>query len=134
MFAPDLGWRLAFGVGAILGLTILLVRRNVPESPRWLFIHGREEEAEQIVEDIEQRARDRTNRSEPTRQDTHHPPARADPVSRDRPDRVQALSAAVVLGLALFVGEAFLYNGVMFNLGGLFTSSSTCHRARSRCS
>jgi MFS family permease len=37
VFAPDLGWRLAFGFGAVLGLAILLVRRNVPESPRWLL-------------------------------------------------------------------------------------------------
>src|SRR3954454_4815121 len=50
IFARDTGWRLAFGMGAILGFGILLVRRHVPESPRWLFIHGREEEAERIVD------------------------------------------------------------------------------------
>src|SRR5690349_18572994 len=58
IFAGDVGWRLAFGTGAILGLAILFVRRNVPESPRWLFIHGREEEAERIVDDIESRIRE----------------------------------------------------------------------------
>jgi hypothetical protein len=41
LFAPNLGWRLAFGLGAVLGLGILLVRRNVPESPRWMFIWRR---------------------------------------------------------------------------------------------
>jgi MFS family permease len=53
-FAADLGWRLAFGLGAVLGLGILLVRRNVPESPRWQFIHGHNEKAEELVAGIEQ--------------------------------------------------------------------------------
>jgi len=52
IFAVDVGWRLAFGLGAILGLGILIIRRFVPESPRWLFIHGRDEEADALVADI----------------------------------------------------------------------------------
>jgi MFS family permease len=46
IFAENVGWRLAFGIGALLGLAMMLVRRKVPERRRWLFIHGREEEAE----------------------------------------------------------------------------------------
>ena len=46
---PSIGWRLAFGLGAVLAVGVLLVRRNVPESPRWLFIHGREREGDRIV-------------------------------------------------------------------------------------
>nr|MBA2350369.1 MFS transporter [Burkholderiales bacterium] len=53
LFPADVGWRLAFGLGALLGLGILLVRRNVPESPRRLFIRGRKREAEALVDHIE---------------------------------------------------------------------------------
>ena len=55
---PAIGWRLAFGLGAVLALGVLLVRRHVPESPRWLFIHGREDDGERIVAGIEERVRD----------------------------------------------------------------------------
>src|SRR5699024_7263904 len=45
------GWRLAFAVGMVLAVFVFVVRKNVPESPRWLFIHGRNDEAERIVGD-----------------------------------------------------------------------------------
>src|ERR1700760_4769526 len=54
LFAPDIGWRLGFGFGAVLGLGILLLRRFVPESPRWLVTHGQNEQAERTVKKIEQ--------------------------------------------------------------------------------
>src|SRR3954463_12449332 len=62
IFPKDVGWRVAFGLGAIFGLVILLVRRNVPESPRWMFIHGKEDEAEETVRDIESQVEDSTDR------------------------------------------------------------------------
>ena len=50
-----LGWRCAFGIGATLGLVIIIFRRWIPESPRWLMIHGRNSEAEQIVDEVERK-------------------------------------------------------------------------------
>src|SRR2546428_4802512 len=55
IFPVDLGWRLGFFLGAILGFLVLLARRYVPESPRWLTIHGYHERAEQILAGIETR-------------------------------------------------------------------------------
>jgi MFS family permease len=50
-----LGWRFAFGIGATLGLIVIFFRRLIPESPRWLMIHGRNREAEEIVADVERK-------------------------------------------------------------------------------
>ncbi len=57
LFALNIGWRLCFAFGALLGLGILYVRRGVPESPRWLFIHGSENLAVRVVEEIEAQVR-----------------------------------------------------------------------------
>ena len=90
---PSWGWRAAFGLGAILAVGILVVRRHVPESPRWLFIHEREEEAERIVKDIEHTVRRRRARACTASTDDHDPPAQDHQPAAHRQDRLHALPA-----------------------------------------
>ncbi|GFG48720.1 hypothetical protein MAGR_01610 [Mycolicibacterium agri] len=123
ILAIDLGWRLAFGIGAVFGLVILVVRRHVPESPRWLFIHGKEEEAERIVNQIEKQVGDETDESlpEPAGEPLKIRQRKAIPFREIAKVAFTKYPKRAVLGLALFIGQAFLYNGVTFNLGTLLS-------------
>ena len=119
----DLGWRVAFGLGAILGLLVLLVRRHVPESPRWLFIHGHQEEAERIVNSIEDDVRAETGDEleEPSESLTIRQ-RKAIPFREIAHVAFTRYPKRAFLGLALFIGQAFMYNGVTFNLGTLLST------------
>jgi MFS family permease len=118
LFPIDLGWRLCFALGAVLGLGVLLIRRNVPESPRWLFIHGREEEAERVVKEIEREVREETGQelAEPEDSITVRQ-RRTIPLGLIVRSVLTLYPKRTVLGLALFVSQAFLYNAILFSLG-----------------
>jgi MFS family permease len=122
VLAPDLGWRLAFLIGAVLGLVILLMRLWIPESPRWLMTHGRADEAEATVTAIENEFRARGHRfgDEPL------------PVIRLRarsftPLKEVARTLFVVqrgrtlVGLSLMVAQAFFYNAIFFTYALVLT-------------
>jgi MFS family permease len=118
VFPKNLGWRLAFGIGAVLGLGILVVRRQVPESPRWLFIHGQQEEAERIVDAIEEQVHRETGVELPEPDEAITVRQRdAIPFRELARVAIKRYPRRAFLGLALFVGQAFLYNAVTFDLG-----------------
>ncbi|MDT5132086.1 MAG: hypothetical protein QOE41_1397, partial [Mycobacterium sp.] len=122
IFPPNIGWRMAFGIGAVFGLIVLVVRRHIPESPRWLFIHGREEEAERIVAEIEQEVQRETQ--QPLAQPQGSLTVRQRTTISFKEIAKVAFSLyprRAFLGLALFIGQAFMYNAVTFNLGTLLS-------------
>jgi len=120
LLPPDLGWRLAFGTGAVLGLFILYLRRFLPESPRWLMTHGRTAEAERVVAEIEARI----GRVLPppkgglalvgSHRATLGSVART--LLRRYPERT-------LLGLALMAAQAFCYNAIFFTYALVLTRS-----------
>jgi MFS family permease len=113
-----LGWRCAFGIGATLGLIVVLFRRWIPESPRWLMIHGRNPEAEQIVAEVEEKFA-RTKISPVIDSHRHMPPTRIR--TRTHTPWREIWNAIVheyrqrsLLGFVLMLTQAFFYNAIFF--------------------
>jgi len=118
---PDAAWRVAFGLGAILGIAILLVRRHVPESPRWLLMHGHVVEAARTCAAIEHEIR-------------ASGVAVAEQVAAVRIKvsgtvslryllhvLVRVYPRRTVLGIVLLLSQAFLYNSIFFSYGMILT-------------
>jgi MFS family permease len=124
IFSADLGWRLGFGIGAVLGLGILLVRRFVPESPRWLVTHGYVAEAETTVAGIETlvaaEAQARLPTVDPADAITVHPHRTFGFGHIVRTVLGRYRSRALV-GFSLMVAQAFLYNAIFFTYALVLT-------------
>jgi MFS family permease len=114
-----LGWRCAFGIGATLGLVIIFFRRWIPESPRWLMIHGRNQEAERIVGEVERRivGSNAAGITDPGYSDA--PPTRIR--TRTHTPWHEIWEAIVhehrrrsFLALVLMLTQAFFYNAIFF--------------------
>jgi len=120
LLAPDLGWRLAFFIGAALGLIILVLRQWIPESPRWLISHGRADEAAAIVAAIEARAGVTYSPTENLTVTTLRPRA-VTPLG----EVFQALfirnRSRALVGLALMSAQAFFYNAIFFTYALVLT-------------
>jgi MFS family permease len=121
--AADVGWRVAFGLGVVLGLVILLVRRNVPESPRWQFIHGRDKEAEELVTDVERTVEQQTGKTlrEVDKEIEIHQ-RKSIPFLTIAKTVFTTYPRRTVLGLSLFIGQAFLYNAITFGYASILST------------
>ncbi len=122
LFGPDLGWRLAYLTGAGLGLIVFVMRMWIPESPRWLMIHGHPEQANAIVDDIERSA---IGHVQDPRQQAwpkirlkmrDHTPLREVAHTLFSTYRQRSL-----VGLALMIAQAFFYNAIFFTFALILT-------------
>ncbi|MGB7830775.1 MAG: MFS transporter [Xanthobacteraceae bacterium] len=122
LFDPDLGWRLAFFIGAALGLVIFVMRFWIPESPRWLMIHGQPTEAEAIIAKIDGDFRQRgyvfNNEKLPHIRLTAR---RFTPLGEVAKTLFMTYRQRTAVGLALMAAQAFFYNAIFFTYALVLT-------------
>ena len=122
LFAPDVGWRVGFGAGAVLGLLILLLRRFMPESPRWLALKGRRREAEAIVSGIEADLERQLGYKLPAATGSIEiTPQRSVDLKRILRAMFTQYRSRSILGIALMTSQAFLFNAIFFTYALVLT-------------
>jgi MFS family permease len=129
-FSTNLGWRLTFGLGAILGIGVLITRRVVPESPRWLMIKGEKEEAEKIVCDIERQVAEQTGeRLDKVDESIEIEPRETTGFVTIARTMFKEYTGRTVLGLTMMSAQAFAYNAVFFTYGLVLTTFMHANKA-----
>ena len=119
IIAPELGWRLAYLTGAVLGLLIFAMRLWIPESPRWLMIHGQPERAQEIVAAIETSTHQAGSSSDSAKiklRMRSHTPLREVAHTLFVTYRQRSL-----VGFALMAAQAFFYNAIFFTYALVLT-------------
>lgn len=115
---PTFSWRLAFGIGAAIGIVVLVLRRYVPESPRWLMIHRGQQEAEAVVNEIEEKASHGRVQELPKADRTIKLAMRkVTPFGEIWHAMAREHTRRSLLGFTLMVTQAFFYNAVLFTYG-----------------
>ncbi len=122
LLPPDLGWRLAFGIGAALGLVILFLRRFLPESPRWLITHGRGAEADATVAAIERRVAAEKGPLPPCHDTITLRPLGKAPMREVARTLLVHYPERTTLGLVLMASQAFFYNAIFFSYALVLTT------------
>jgi MFS family permease len=119
---PEVGWRLAFFIGGVLGVLIFLMRIWLPESPRWLITHGRPQEAEAIVAGIEARFTREAHTLPPvTGPRVRLKARRFTPLGEVMRTLLHGQRRRTVVGLTLMGAQAFFYNAIFFTYALVLT-------------
>jgi MFS family permease len=122
VISPRYGWRLGFAVGGVLGLSVLLLRRWVPESPRWLVTHCRAKEADATLASIEKRISGSTGKALPPARDTLEVhPRRSFGLGIIFASMLRTHRSRSALAVTLMIAQAFLFNAVFFTYGLILT-------------
>jgi MFS family permease len=122
LLSAEVGWRLAFFIGASLGLIILLMRLWLPESPRWLITHGRGDEAKRVVAGIEDGLRAHGQDLPPVALPTIRLRARHfTPLREVFATLFRVHLKRTLVGLSLMASQAFFYNAIFFTYALVLT-------------